>query len=156
MALFLSTLCLLIYQAKITYSMSQESSIILAPFEVWHLYSDNILLSIFLANIFVITFSLIAFKYLSLRSIFALIMFLISILIFILFAEEGFRFTHGNFFWSYELAMQLIYLSYIIDLINKFEQINSKIKSFLILCLSLQFIFGIYYFVKIFFGGLYV
>lgn len=95
--LTLFSIIILFYQANGTYGIEEKSNVIIAPFKVWKLYSENILISIIVANLFILLFFVTNYKYLTKRSIFSSIMLIGSILLFLLFAEEGFRFTHGNF-----------------------------------------------------------
>ena len=62
----------LTFQAYVTYG--GENKVIIAPFKVWMLHSDNVLISIVLTNLFVFVFSLFGYKFLSTQSIFSIIM----------------------------------------------------------------------------------
>jgi len=135
-----------------TYNESKDSAIIFAPFQVWNLYSNNILLSIVIGNLVVVNFIALGFKHISLKSWFSILMLVISILIFALFAESGNRFNHGNLSWSYCIAQPIAYLFVIIDFVNNYSKMNSWQRNILNLALSLHLIGGIYYFIKIFNG----
>lgn len=134
------------------YHTGSGSSIILAPFKVWSLYTNNIFLSLLIGNLFVISFVVLAFKHVSLKSWFSILMLVISILIFALFAESGPQLTHGNLSWSYCIAQLIAYLFVIIDFINNYSKMNSWQKNILNLTLSSHLVGGIYYFIKIFNG----
>ena len=154
--LTLFSIIILFYQANGTYGIEEKSNVIIAPFKVWKLYSENILISIIVANLFILLFFVTNYKYLTKRSIFASIMFIGSILLFLLFAEEGPRFMHGNFGWSYILMMKLSYFSILIDYINNYKTISKFNKTLLNAALLIHLICGIYYFSIIFLGGEYV
>ena len=156
--LFLSlfTLLSLGYQYYITYEDVSNSGVVIALFEVWHLYSNNILLSIVVGNLFVVTFVVLAYRYISLESYFAILLLLIGIALFAIFAESGPRFRHGNFGWSYLIAQQIVFLSLIIDFYKQYASINVISKNLLLIALSLQIVDGLYYFIKIFNGSGYV
>lgn len=132
----LSSIFLLAWQASITYSSGdQGSGVIFAPFQVWNLYSNNILLSIVVANIFSVSFICSSYKNVSERSKLSFLMFLGGVAMFVIFAESGERFRHANFAWSYVLTMQLLYLSTIVDFTNRFYEINYKVRNFLLICI---------------------
>ncbi|MFW2524741.1 hypothetical protein ACN5O8_03380 [Aliarcobacter butzleri] len=154
--LVLVSILILYYQATGTYGSEEKSRIILAPFKVWKLYSDNILVSLIVANLFLIIFFLTSYKYLSIRTIFAFIMFIGAIILFLFFAEEGPRFSHGNFSWSYILIMKLVYFSAIIDYINNYNTISKLNKIILNTALLIHVICGVSYFIIIFSGGSYL
>lgn len=156
--LFLSlfTLLSLSYQYYITYENTSNSGVVIALFEVWHHYSNNILVSIIVGNLFVITFAVTVYRYISLESYFAILLLLISITLFAIFAESGKKFLHGNFGWSYTIAQQIVFLSLIIDFYKQYGSINMISKNLLLIALSLQIVDGLYYFIKIFSGGRYL
>ena len=129
-----------------------NSSIIIAPFKFWSTESDNVIVSIFVSNMFVITFLYFAFKHLSLRSSFSIIMLFGGIAVFALFAEAGPRFSHGNLGWIYLTAQPIAYLSVIIDFVNRYSLIKPFSRNILLLTLSLHIVGGVYYFIKIFNG----
>ncbi len=56
------------------YTTNPDSKVLLAPFEVLKIYSKNIPISLFISNIFVVSFILLAFKFCSCRTVFAFIM----------------------------------------------------------------------------------
>lgn len=143
------------YQASMTYNPDEASNIIIAPFEVWNLYSNNILISFVIGNLFVVFYTLLCFRFISQRSLFSLIMLLGGVILFMFFAETGSRFSHANFSWSYILVMKLVYLSFIIDFVNNSNKIKNFKKRILIICLSVHLIFGLFYFINIFLGGSY-
>lgn len=132
------------------------ASIVLAPFTVWNLYSNNITLSILISNLFVLSFMVLGFKHVSLKSWFSILMLVISILIFALFAESGPHLNHGNLGWSYLIAQPIAYLFVIIDFVNNYSTITPFKKNVLNTTLSLHLIGGVYYFIKIFMGLFYL
>jgi hypothetical protein len=141
------SLLVLLVQYLDLYHHDDSSQIIIAPFKVWSLYSDNILLSIVISNLFVVTFALLAFKYLTLRSQFALVLLLGGIALFCLFAEGGPRFAHGNFGWSYLIAQPIVYLSIILDFVKNYLKINAYTRNILLFTLAVHLVGGSYYFI---------
>jgi len=139
-----------------TYQTS-NSKVVLAPLLVWSYYSKNIFMSIIISNLFVFSFSILNFKYLSERSTFSLIMLSGGILLFALFAESGDKCYDANFSWSYIITQQIAYLSVLLDFINNYQKIQSLTKQrILYFVLMLHIVFGLIYFTKIFLGGSYL
>lgn len=152
LTLSLFTLLSLAYQYSITYEAGSSSHVVIALLDVWHLYSNNIPLSIIVGNLFVVTFIIFAHKHISFESYFAIVLLLIGIALFSIFAEEGKRFGDANFSWSYIIAQQIVFLSLLIDFFKKYSQLNRIARNLLMVALSMQIIDGLYYFINIFIG----
>jgi hypothetical protein len=156
-ALCIFSVTLLLYQYSMVYNDKVDSSkIIIAPFKVWEHYSNNIVVSIFIANAFVIFYSILAWKHISIRSLFSLIMMIGAIVVFALFAESGSRMYHGNFGWSYIISMKIAYLSFLIDMVNNFDKIKYALKVIFIGAIVLHLASGFFYFYKVFLGNSYL
>lgn len=76
---------------------------------------------------------------------------IIGLLVWILFAEEGARKFHGNFYWQNVPGCYLLFFSMLIYYINQFKKSNSKplVKMLEAFALLLHFLWGIFYWVKI-------
>ncbi len=139
-----------------------KAKIIIDFFGPWSHYTPNIFISIMLATCFPIVFLFLNFHTLkkekSLHTellLFSWVMLIISIIIFSIFAEEGSRYYHLNFGWSYNLALSILYVFSIISYFSIYEKIKSISKSILNIILCIQIITGIYYLYTILIGGTY-
>jgi len=139
------------YQFTHTYGAGDKSAIIVDFLGVWSRYSPNVLISILLAVLFPLVYSLLNVKRIKENSYIQLtwILTLISIVYAAVFAESGPRYNHGNFFWSYMIALSLLYVFTLTDYFNNMAQINRVSKVILNLILFWQMAVGIYYFVHI-------
>jgi hypothetical protein len=83
-----------------------------APFAVWSYYSPHPLASLLLSVAF--PFSVVVLYgdklYGNLAVILAWLTFAVAVVIFILFAEEGPRFTHANFSWGTYMSIYILFL----------------------------------------------
>lgn len=146
--LILLIISLLYYQMINTFTT--DSSIILDFTGVWSLYTKNIALSILLALAFPISFTLMYPKSLQVDTIYlAWLQIFFGIILFMFFAETGVRYTHGNFGWSYMIALSFIYLFTIIEFIRVFKTLSQWKKVLLLTLLIYQSFVGLYYLYKI-------
>jgi hypothetical protein len=85
----------------------------IAPFEVWSLYSPHLLFSLLLSLAFPMTVSILYVEQWrgSVAFPLAWAVFAAAMIIFILFAEVGARFSHRNFFWGAFMALYLLFLT---------------------------------------------
>ena len=87
--------------------------IIFAPFGVWSLYSPHPAFSLLLSLAFPLSALILCRE--PLRQgrglAFAWLVFAVALLQFILFAEDGARFSHGNFFWGAFMALHVLFLT---------------------------------------------
>jgi len=124
--------------------------IMLDPLGVWSRQSPNIPVSILLALAFPLAHFRLAPD--TSRNDFLVLSWLMTfagILLFALFAERGSHYSHGNFGWSYQIALSLLYLFSIVDFVGKFRRIVRWKRIFLGTLLALQIFFGLYYLWKV-------
>ena len=142
-----TSISILIYQLLNTFS---NSEIVVDFLGVWSRYSSNISLSIFLGLAFPITFSLLNKKTLN-EPIFQLlwIQTFFGIILYSCFAQAGEQYTHGNFAWSYLIAMNLLYLFTIVRFIKNYYILSILKRSILAILLFIQTVIGFYYFFRI-------
>lgn len=140
---------ILLYQFTHTFN-SEESKIIFDYLGVWSQSSQNISFSIMLALAFPLLFLFLESKIiyddyilLSWLQIF------IGIAFYAFFAQTGRYYSHGNFGWSYVLAMSLLYLFSIVKFFEVYKQIHRFKRYLLLFLLIIQVLIGIYYFAKI-------
>ena len=137
---------ILLYQFLNTYSENSGSSIIVSFLTVWHKFTSNVLLSIVLALLFPIIYTILNFKnvYNNNYIVFSWILVIISIIYAAVFAESGDRMYHGNFFWSYMISLSIIYIFVIADYLTT-KDISSKYKKMVLnIILIWQVLIGIY------------
>jgi len=148
----LLSIAILLYQYTHTFNQ-EEGKIIIDFLGVWSLSSPNILISIFLALAFPLLFTILKTDILNDRYILiSWIMIFISIVYYATFAQSGRFYSHGNFGWSYIIAMSLLYLFSIVKFCKIFYTLLPIKRYFLIIILLLQVIIGIYYFIHILMG----
>lgn len=151
--LFLATLIfisfgILLYQMIFTFSA--ESSIIFDFLGVWSLNSKNIIISMLLSLAFPLTFTLLHRQ--SLQNEYIVLAWLqtfFGIILFMCFAESGPHYSHGNFSWSYMIALSLLYLFTIIEFIKIFPFLQLWKKIVLSFIFIIQSYTGLFYFYKI-------
>jgi len=140
----------------------ESSHIIIDFFGPWAHYTSSIFISIITAMFFPFIFMILNYHKLfnskSLHTellVFSWIMFIISILIFSIFAEEGIRYYHLNFGWSYNLALSILYVFSLISYFILYSETPTLKKSILNIILLIQISIGLYYLYNILQGGTY-
>ncbi len=131
-----------------------KTKIIISFLGVWSAATPNVFISILLAILFPLLYVIFNFGNVKKNNYLLLswIMTFISIGYAAFLAEEGARFYHGNFFWSYMISLSLLYVFTLIDYIKNITYINPHIKLFLNIILSWQVLIGVFYFIKIMAG----
>lgn len=150
LSVLITSILILMWQYYITYSTQSSSGIVFAPFVVLSHYSSYIFIKFLLSITFPIVVYAVYFKDTSrnLSLNFSWSVFFFGILYTYLLAESGVRFFHGNFTWSGQIALFLLFISSIVFLLK--QKIDNKFK-FSITVLSLHLISGIvfYYYIII-------
>ena len=147
LTLLLISISILLYQYTHTFG-GENSHIVIDFFSVWMISSPNIPLSIILALAFPIFFtmlnteSLIKNRYI----LISWVMVLIGIIYYSSFAQTGRFYFHGNFGWSYMIALSILYLFSIIEFFKLYPTLNWYKKYPLLALLIFQLIVGIVYF----------
>ncbi len=139
---------ILLYQMLFTFNT--DSSIIFDFLGVWSLNSNNISISIILTLAFPLIFTLIYRK--SLQNDYILLSWIqtfFGIILFMCFAESGPRYSHGNFAWSFMIALSILYLFSIIEFVKAFTLLPLWKKIVLSSVLAIQSYTGLFYFYKI-------
>ena len=154
--LFLISVSALAYQFLHTFGEGEgKSKIIFSFLGVWSPATSSVLLSIILALLFPLLYTLFNFKDVKKNNylIFTWILTFISIAYAALLAEDGPRFYHGNFFWSYMIALSLLYVFTLIDYMKHLTDIKPYIKYFLNSILFWQLLVGSFYFIQLMLGA---
>jgi len=148
----LLSIAILLYQYTHTFNQ-KEGQIIIDFLGVWSLSSPNIPISIALALAFPLSFTLLKSDILNDKYILiSWIMTFISIIYYATFAQSGKFYSHGNFGWSYMIAMNLLYVFTITKFFAIYSNLHILKKYILLLILISQIIIGIYYFIHILMG----
>lgn len=133
---------------------SQQTKLMVAPFYVWQIHSKNILfdllMSIFYPIVFLIAYRKELKKYKG--YFYAVLTFLIGLLIGILFVESGPRDFHGNFFWTSIIANYILFL-YSVSLNFRFILLRSRflIKDYILFSIfAAHFLSGLYYIISLY------
>jgi len=125
------SLLLLWWQYSFTYSHPEDGTrgIIFAPLEVIRLHSQWLLPKLMLSILFPLYIAIAYFKDvlrdLSLR--FAWLMFFIGIFYQYFLAETGYRFGHGNFFWSAQITLFILFVFSFVFLLHQSEKASGDI-----------------------------
>jgi hypothetical protein len=134
-------------------SNNEKSSVVIAPFVVWKNYSPNMLIAFFTSCFFPLVY-IVASKFEVLKNKlvqFAVVNYVIAILIWILFAEEGPRKFDANFIWQVIVATYLLFLCFLIQLISDWHTtaISKTKKNIIATAFLLHFVWGVVYWIKI-------
>jgi len=153
LSLTLISVFILSYQYLHNYGDNSSSKIIIDILGVWSLSSQNIFVSILLAIAFPLAFYILYPK--SIKNDFILLSWLqllFGIILYALFAQTGSHYGHGNFGWSYRIALSMLYLFSIIEFSKEFFRLNIWKKIVLSTILIYQVFIGIYYLIHILMG----
>ncbi|MCG3210497.1 MAG: hypothetical protein FOGNACKC_04128 [Anaerolineae bacterium] len=157
--IFLAAEYYLIYLIGAGNVHTESGGVKFGPFSVWAHYSPNIALSILVSTLFPVVY--LAFywrellKNLLLR--YAVVLFVVGVLIMALLSETGPREFHGNFFWQAYVTNYIQFVAVAVLFVGKL--INSKMlgaRFLLILgAFGLQVFAGLAYLTRFFFTGSY-
>jgi len=149
-SLTLFSILILFYQYTHTYSNNTDGGIIIDIFGVWSLGTNSILISISLALAFPLLFYIL-YPESSKNDLLLLswLQVLFGIILYAVFAEKGSHYSHGNFGWSYRIALSMLYLFSIIEFCKSFYILNLWKRSSLLILLILQVAIGVYYLVHV-------
>jgi len=131
-------------------SQFQHSGVVFDFLGVWSQMSGNIAVSIFLGLAFPLVLVLLVPAVL--EDDYILLSWLqtfLGIVYFACFAQSGHYYSHGNFGWSYMIAMSLLYLFSIVRFAEIFDKIVLWKRMGLFALLAVQTGVGIYYLVKV-------
>jgi hypothetical protein len=141
---------------------SETSKVIIAPFQVWLLWTKYPIINFFSSFLFLLSFVLLKFRHLK-RDIeigYALALLVVSLIIFFTLAESGPRFSHGNFYWQIPITLLIINMVFLKKLLTPYfeEKINialikkfSTVDKIILLVFASQFLSGLLYTLKIIF-----
>jgi len=129
------------------------SSVAIEPFAVWKNYSPNMLVS-FIGSCFFPLIYIVITKGAVLKKRlvqFALVNYTGAMLMWILFAEEGYRKFDANFCWQAIVGAYLLFLSLLISYINDCftRQVSKKQQYIIGAAFLLHFVWGVIYWLKI-------
>lgn len=161
--MFLPTFADLLYQFGGVFagtdSKGQEAGIGFGLFHVWREYCDNYLVAIVLLIFFPLV--VLAFQYRKVMTNtlyrFAWQMYGMSLAMFIILYEKGFRAVDANFSWGYMIGAFFLVMASLLVLLEETGQASKGRISLLIQwgAFILHVVCGIFYFVIIFMGGSY-
>ncbi|MDQ7047615.1 MAG: hypothetical protein Q9M39_08335 [Sulfurovum sp.] len=149
--IFLSVMSIgiLLYQFSHTFHTG-DSKVIFDFLGVWSQASRDVPISIMLTLAFPLLFVLVESKILHDDYIlFSWIQIFIGILFYSLLAQTGHYYNHGNFGWSYMIAISILYVFSIIKFFSIYNDLNIFKRYILLSLLLTQVIIGIYYFEKV-------
>ncbi|KIM13373.1 MAG: hypothetical protein KU38_01610 [Sulfurovum sp. FS08-3] len=149
--LLFTILSVVILSYQYTHTFTGEDSHVFVDFlGVWSQSSLNIPISIVLALAFPIALFILETKIIHDDYILlSWILTFIGIVFYAVFAQSGKYYPHGNFGWSYAIAMSLLYLFSIIKFAEIYKGLHFIKKSILLTLLALQTLIGLYYLIKI-------
>ncbi len=136
-----------------------HSSIIVAPFEVWRMFSSNIFIAVITSLFFPLTYFFTSKGSPLNNKIFqfATLNFIIALGVWVLFAEEGGRKFHGNFLWQVVIATYILFLASLLNFLDdiRLSKLNRKKQIIVGGAFLLHFIWGIVYWLRIINNGYY-
>jgi hypothetical protein len=149
--IILSLISILILYIQYLHTFHEgESKIIIDFLGVWSRSSQNISVSIVLGLAFPLFFLLLHPSILQDESILiSWLMIFIGIFYYAVFAQTGRFYSHGNFGWSYMIAMSILYLFSITKFFEVFKELKPWKRYTIFSLLVIQVIIGIYYFYKV-------
>jgi hypothetical protein len=123
----------------------------LAPFEVWRLYSPNIPVSLLLSIAFPLGVAVLYFKEIKtdVSVLLAWGVLVVAIAQYALLAETGERFTHANWIWASNFAMYVVFLVSTVVLLTQPRTMRFY---FSMTLLAFHVIIGVCYYAKIALG----
>ncbi len=143
----LPTVIVLVWQFALTYSASKTDSIIFLPFVVMKEYSDYLGWKFLLSSLFPLVILVVFFNQAikDTRMVLAWLIFLIGITLMYFFAESGPHMMDGNFGWSAEIALLLLFA---VSTLFYFEESAKTTKRAIPLTMlwSFHVIFGVLYY----------
>jgi hypothetical protein len=129
------------------------SSVVMAPFEVWRFFSRNIIVSLITSLLFPLVYCIVTKGQVLKNKLvqFSLLNFIFGVGIWILFAEEGARKFHANFYWQVVVTVYLLFFTMLIDFVNqiKLKKISPYKQVLVWIVFLLHFIWGLFYWMKI-------
>ncbi len=159
----LPTGILLLYQFRSVFtgvnSHAEETGIGFELFKAWHVYSDNIPLSIVMALAFPIAVLVLNFTQLKRNGWFRLAwqLWLVGFLTFLTCYEKGFRFTHMNFSWGYMHGLFFVFMVSVLLMLEKIMKREPRLKKAALAPEMALFLFhltcGIIFFVYLYQGN---
>ncbi len=147
-AILVGPIAILLFVQGLLVASLMNSSVIVAPFGVWSLYSPHPVFSSLLSLAFPLAVSILYRDYLA-RDVglrFAWPVLAVALLQFAFLAEGGARFGAGNFFWGAYMALYTLFLSSASVLIR--QPMSGRALPALAL-LALHFASGLYFFWRI-------
>ena len=133
-----------------------NSKIIFDFLGVWSSYTPNVVTSLLLTVMFPLLTLIFIRPTKNDFYILSVIMFIISILIYSLFAESGHRYYDGNFAWTMHITYHILFVFSVIEFLKGYQALNDWKKYLLSITLSLHILSGLFYLGKILSGMTYV
>lgn len=137
------------------YAIAEQPQIQIRPFKIWLHYSFEPLWDFFSSFLLSISFLILWGKspFSKPAFTFSFALLILSLLIFLTFAESGFREWHANFYWQIPIAL-LLHIWAMLDFVLDFQRkkgsvIHWKTKLFLLL-FGIHVLFGLAYWGRIF------
>ena len=142
---------LFIYQYNVGSIQEEKSSVSIGLFKFYSLVSPiyNLPVAILASYAFPISCLILKRESLDKTYWYSWILVLYSIIILLLFFEEGPRFSHGNFYWQIIPSSFLLYLTSIIILIKNWSISSIKLKFLPTFTLTISIFVGIFYLLRL-------
>ncbi|HET7143173.1 MAG TPA: hypothetical protein VFI68_04055 [Anaerolineales bacterium] len=153
----LPSVLLLIWQFLVTYFDNEEGSIMFLPFGVMSAYSDYLILKLILSALFPLLILIVYYQRVKMddRMILAWLLFGFGLFFTYFFAESGSRSMDGNFGWSGEISLVLLFVVstlFYLELPKKQRWINFLIQASWVL----QVVFGVAYYFYCIYNSTYI
>ena len=153
--IILISVAILAYQYTHEFGKGNDGGSIIFDFlGVWSIYTPSVPVSIAMA--LGLPFFITLFNYQSVKKNdyikFTWLLVLFSLIIFSCFAEGGKRFVDGNFSWSWQLSLSLIYVFTIIEYFKQYYSMPFIVRYSLLAAMLYQLYIGWYFLIEMFDG----
>ncbi len=149
----LVSVAILAYQFMHEFKKDQ-GSVIFDFLGVWSIFSTNIIISILLALGLPLLITLLNYKSVKKNEyiIFSWLLVLFAMILFACFAQEGRHYRDGNFSWSWNLSLSLIYIFTLIEYFKQYTTMRPFVRYGLLAIILYQVYVGLYFLIGMFLG----
>ena len=146
----------LLFSMQVGNSFGKASHLKFAPLDAWSHFSPNIILSIVASSFFPLVYLAFHWRTVPSRLMvrYALMLYVVSLLMMALVGETGPRRFHGNFFWQSYLSAHVLFLAVTREVVRSIRSEPVGAREMIILgALGLHVVAGVAYLIRLLTGG---
>ena len=149
-----SSVAILVYQFMKQFTGGSDDSVVVDILGVWSLYTPSVPVSILLALGLPLLITLFNYRYIKENEYikFSWLLVFFSFVLFAGFAESGRHYSDGNFGWSWNISLSLIYIFTIIEYFKHYYDMPPLIRYSLLAMMLYQVYVGWYFLIGMFNG----